>query len=133
LREIPELHAEQARAAMTAVCANLDIAPGVVCFGHTHTPLTDAPSTDDESRWRLYNSGSWMWDRRLREQPQYRATSWPGTVLRVSGGSVELVELLDDLDERGLAAMVPQRDGVTVQRPERTARRARLAALRATQ
>lgn len=133
VREIPQLPGEQARAAMTAVCANLDIAPGVVCFGHTHSPLADCASTDEQGRWRFYNSGSWMWDRRLREQPHYRDTSWPGTVLRVCGEDIELVELLGDLDERGLSAMVPERGGVTVMRPPRAARRARLAALRATQ
>jgi UDP-2,3-diacylglucosamine pyrophosphatase LpxH len=132
VRENPELPGEQTRAAMTADCANLDIAPGVVCCGHTHNPLAGAPSTDEDGRWRFYNSGSWMWDRRLREHPQYRATSWPGTALRVCGGSVELVELLADLDERGLAAMVPDRGGVTVIRPSRTPLRGRLAALRAS-
>lgn len=132
LREIPELPGEQTRAAMTAVCANLDIAPGIVCFAHTHSPLSDSPSTDEQGRWRFYNSGSWMWDRRLREHPHYRATSWPGTVLRVCGAELELVELLADLDERDVGAMVPARAPVAVDRRPRPFRRARPAALRTT-
>ena len=133
LRENPELHAEQARAAMTAVCANLEIAPGAVCFGHTHAPLSDVASTDDEARWRFHNSGSWAWDRRLRAHPQYRATSWPGTALRVHGGEIELVELLADLTERDLAAMVPDQPerSLAPPRPPAATRRSRLAALRA--
>jgi hypothetical protein len=136
LRENPELPGEQARAAMTAVCENLDIAPGIVCFAHTHSPLADAPSTDRQERWRFYNSGSWMWDRRLREHPGYRDTSWPGTALRVCGDEIELVELLADLDERDLSAMVPAGPAVAIApdgRAPRTPRRARLAALRAAQ
>jgi hypothetical protein len=109
LREHPDLAAEQTRAAMTAVCSNLDIAPGVVCFAHTHSPLAGVGSTDEHKRWRFYNSGSWIWDRRLREHPRYRATSWPGTALRVDGAEIELVALLADLDERALSAMVPAR------------------------
>ena len=136
LRENPELPGEQARAAMTAVCENLDIAPGIVCFAHTHTPLSDGASTDAASRWRFYNSGSWTWDRRLREHPHYRATSWPGTVLRVYDGEIELVELLDDMNERDLSAMVPAAPTRPAE-PRRSARiaarRGRLAALRATQ
>jgi UDP-2,3-diacylglucosamine pyrophosphatase LpxH len=135
LRENPELPGEQARAAMTAVCANLEIAPGIVCFAHTHTPLTDAASTDDEARWRFFNSGSWMWDRRLREHPHYRATSWPGTVLRAYGTEIELVELLADMDEGDLSAMLPDRTPIAVvsPAPAKAARRGgRLAALRAT-
>ncbi|MFP5363150.1 MAG: metallophosphoesterase [Thermoleophilia bacterium] len=139
VRENPDLPGDQTRAAMTAVCANLDLAPGIVCFAHTHNPLADAPSTDERRRWRFYNSGSWMWDRRLREHPQYRATSWPGTALRVAGAEVELVELLGDLDERDLSAMVPAAPRAAVvaapraPRTPRTPRRARLAALRASQ
>ncbi|MGH2944487.1 MAG: metallophosphoesterase [Solirubrobacteraceae bacterium] len=131
LRENPELPGEQARAAMTAVCENLDIAPGVVCFAHTHSPLSDAPSTDAAARWRFYNSGSWMWDRRLREHPRYRETSWPGTVLRVCGSDVELVGLLDDMGERDLGAMVPARPPVALERRPHATLRGRLAALRA--
>jgi hypothetical protein len=136
LRENPELPGEQTRAAMTAVCENLDLAPGIVCFAHTHSPLADAPSTDEQARWRFYNSGSWMWDRRLREHPRYRETSWPGTALRVCGEEIELVELLADLDQRDLSAMVPTRPPLAIApagRAPRTPRRARLAALRATQ
>ncbi|HVF78628.1 MAG TPA: metallophosphoesterase [Solirubrobacteraceae bacterium] len=136
LRENPDLPGEQTRAAMTAVCTNLDIAPGIVCFAHTHSPLAGVPSTDDVGRWRFYNSGSWMWDRRLREHPHYRATSWPGTALRVYGGEIELVELLSDLDERDLSGMVPPATGAAPagERPRaaKAPRRSRLAALRAT-
>ena len=128
----PELPGEQARAAMTAVCANLAIAPGPVVFAHTHAPLSDARSTDEAQRWRLHNSGSWMWDRRLRDHPHYRATSWPGTVLRVRGDAIELVELLADLTERDLAAMVPGQDADALAPPRPpAARRRRTAALRA--
>lgn len=129
----PQLPGEQARAAMTAVCENLEIPAGDVCFGHTHTPMTAAASTDEAARWRFHNSGSWMWDRRLREHPQYRATSWPGTVLRVQGDEIELVELLADMNARDLSAMVPVRPAVEIEQPQPPARRARLAALRATQ
>ena len=133
LRENPDLPGEQARAAMTAVCANLEIPAGDVCFAHTHAPLSAAASTDEPARWRFHNSGSWMWDRRLREHPQYRATSWPGTVLRVQGDEIELVELLADLSERDLSAMVPVRPAVQTRPQRQSARRARVAALRATQ
>ena len=49
LRENPELPGEQTRAAMTAVCANLDIAPGVVCFGQrtTRCPPRRPPTSAD--------------------------------------------------------------------------------------
>jgi len=107
LRENPEVPNDQAAHAMTAVCTNLALPPGPVCFGHTHSPLHNVASTDDSARWRLFNSGSWMWDRRLREHPRYRDTSWPGTVLRVAGPDVELVELLADLSEQHLRSMVP--------------------------
>jgi hypothetical protein len=86
--------------AMQAVCRNLEIAPGTVLFGHTHLPL-DGVMTPDGA-YRLYNSGSWVWDRRLREAADYRACAWPGTVLRAAGGDVELRGLLADLDEDGL-------------------------------
>lgn len=124
VRENPELPGEQTRAAMTAVCADLDIAPGIVCFAHTHNPLADAPSTDAAGRWRFYNSGSWMWDRRLRVHPHYRSTSWPGTALRICGGEIELVELLGDLDERALSAMVPDHPATAIGLLPRAARRA---------
>ena len=135
LRENPELPGEQALAAMTAVCANLDVTPGSVCFAHTHTPLDGVSSTDEGARWRFYNSGSWIWDRRLREHPHYRGTSWPGTVLRVYGPEIELVELLGDCSERDLAAMLPERPAVQVAGPVAPAAgraRGRLAALRAS-
>jgi hypothetical protein len=86
--------------AMQAVCRNLDIAPGTVLFGHTHLPLDGVPTPD--GAYRLYNSGSWVWDRRLREAADYRAFAWPGTVLRATGGEVQLRGLLADLDEDGL-------------------------------
>jgi hypothetical protein len=72
-----------------------------------------------------------MWDRRLREHPHYRTTSWPGTALRICDGAVELVELLADLDERDLSAMLPERPSVPSARPSRPAWRARTAAVRA--
>lgn len=134
LRENPDLARDQALAAMTAVCTNLEIAPGTVCFGHTHAPLHGAPSTDADARWRLVNSGSWVWDRRLREQPHYRATSWPGTVVRACGDELELVGLLADLGERELSAMVPQPPAPAGRaRPARprASLRARLAGIRA--
>ena len=133
LRENPQLPGEQTRAAMTAVCANLEVPQGDVCFGHTHAPIGDAASTDAAARWRFHNSGSWMWDRRLRDHPQYRATSWPGTVLRVQGDEIELVELLSDMNERDLSAMVPARPAVEIRTARQPGRRGRLAALRATQ
>jgi hypothetical protein len=134
LRENPDLPGDQTRAAMTAVCTNLDIAPGIVCFAHTHSPLAGVPSTDAGERWQFFNSGSWMWDRRLRAHPHYRATSWPGTALRVCGDEIELVELLGDLDERDLSAMVPAAPEAATQeqpQPPRAPRHPRLAALRA--
>ncbi|MBW3653222.1 MAG: hypothetical protein KY433_06435, partial [Actinobacteria bacterium] len=108
------------------------IPPGIVCFAHTHSPLSDSPSTDAQRRWRFYNSGSWMWDRRLREHPHYRATSWPGTVLRVCGTDIELVELLADLSERDVSAMVPEGSPAAAKRQARPLRRPRPAATRAT-
>ena len=133
LRDNPALPDDQAAHAMTAVCTNLELAPGTVCFGHTHTPLDGVASTDDEQRWRFFNSGSWMWDRRLREHPRYREMSWPGTVLRVQGNEVELVGCLADLSEEDLRGMVPASDAVDETRrpaPPRALRPRRLAAMR---
>jgi hypothetical protein len=93
--------------AMQAVCHNLEIAPGTVVFGHTHQPL-DGVTTPDGA-YRLYNSGSWVWDRRLRETAAYRASAWPGTVLRATGGDVELRGLLADCDENGLRELLGTR------------------------
>ena len=129
-RSQEELVGGQARVAITAVCMDLDIAPGAVCFGHTHSPLTGVPSTDAQRRWTLFNSGSWVWDRRLRDRPRYRDESWPGTVLRCEGPDVEPHALLADLDERDLQAMVPEQPAEPVTR--RRAAKDRIVALRAT-
>jgi 3',5'-cyclic AMP phosphodiesterase CpdA len=93
--------------AMQAVCHNLEIAPGTVVFGHTHQPL-DGVATPDGA-YRLYNSGSWVWDRRLRDTAADRASAWPGTVLRATGGDVELRGLFADCDESGLRALLGAR------------------------
>ncbi len=98
-------------AAMQSVCANLAVPPGTVVFGHTHAPL-DGVATPD-GRHRLFNSGSWVWDRRLRDAPGYREQCWPGTVLRATGGELELRALLVDCDERDLAHML----GIDAARP----------------
>lgn len=90
--------------AVQAVCRNLAVEPGTVVFGHTHVPL-DGVATPD-GRHRAFNSGSWVWDRRLRKAPDYRERSWPGTVLRATGGALELRGLLADCDERDLARML---------------------------
>jgi hypothetical protein len=90
------------RAAMQTVCRQLDIPPGIVVFGHTHVPL-DGVTTPD-GRHRLFNSGAWVVDRRPR-RPQHGRCRRPGTVLRATGGVVELRELLADCDERGLERM----------------------------
>ena len=91
-------------AAMEAVCENLQIPAGEVTFGHTHTPL--AAAAGPSGRWTFHNSGSWMYDRRMRGQAHYRDLAWPGTVLRATGGDVEVRRLLDDLTETDLHAMV---------------------------
>jgi hypothetical protein len=102
--------------AMQAVCHNLEIPPGTVVFGHTHLPL-DRVATPDGA-YTLYNSGSWVWDRRLRETPAYREFAWPGTVLRATGGEIEVRRLLDDCDEAGLRGLL----GLPEQPPPRRIR-----------
>jgi hypothetical protein len=95
--------------AMEAVCLNLNVPPGIIVFGHTHIPLTAQRSL--HGHYSFWNSGSWLWDRRIRNGPTYRESAWPGTVLRADGGELELRRLLDDCDEADLREMlgsVPQ-------------------------
>jgi hypothetical protein len=94
----------QVLAAMEAVCLNLSVAPGIVAFAHTHVPLTARPSL--HGHYTFWNSGSWLWDRRIRNGPAYRQSAWPGTVLRSTGGELELRRLLDDCDEADLREML---------------------------
>ena len=89
---------------MQAVCRNLGVPPSTVVFGHTHVPL-DGVATPD-GRHRLYNSGAWVWDKRLREDAAYREHGWPGTVLRATGGRLELRGLLADCDDGDLQQML---------------------------
>ncbi len=107
--------------AMQAVCRNLEIQPGTIVVGHTHVPL-DGLSTPDRHH-RVFNSGSWVWDRRVRNSPAYRENGWPGTVLRATGGELELRSLLEDCDEHDLARML----GTEVAAPHRSWTRPRLA------
>jgi UDP-2,3-diacylglucosamine pyrophosphatase LpxH len=90
--------------AMQAVCHNLEIDPGTIVFGHTHLPLDGVVTPD--GAYRLYNSGSWVWDRRLRHAAGYRERAWPGTVLRATGGDVELRGMLADCDDDGLRELL---------------------------
>ena len=108
------------RSAATSTCQ-----PGTVVVGHTHVPL-DGVATPD-GRHAVFNSGSWVWDRRVRNGPLYRSQGWPGTVLRATGGDVELRGLLTDCDERDLAEMV----GVPVRAPRRATAPARAGARQA--
>lgn len=94
----------QVLGAMEAVCDNLDVEPGTVVFGHTHVPIDGAVTRG--GRYKIFNSGAWVWDRRIRNSPSYREQAWPGTVLRATGGQLELRGLLDDCDERCLRAML---------------------------
>jgi predicted phosphodiesterase len=98
---IPHLphHSLRVPEAMQTVCRHLGIPPGTVIFGHTHVPV-DGVMTPD-GRHRLFNSGSWVWDHGAQHDPRRR----PGTVLRATGGALELRELLADCDERDLARM----------------------------
>lgn len=89
---------------MQVVCRNLGVPPGPVVFGHTHIPLDGAATPD--GRHRLYNSGAWVWDKRLRDDVTDREHGWPGTVLRASGGKLELRGLLVDCDDRDLQQML---------------------------
>jgi len=99
--DAPTAHVLQA---MQAVCHNLEIAPGTVVFGHTHLPLDGVPTPDGS--YRLYNSGAWVWDRRLRDTAAYRERAWPGTVLRATGADIELRGLLADCDDDGLRKLL---------------------------
>ncbi len=94
----------QVLGAMETVCDNLDVEPGTVVFGHTHRPIDGAVTPG--GRYRIFNSGAWVWDRRIRNSPSYRQRAWPGTVLRATGGELELRGLLDDCDESGLRSML---------------------------
>ncbi|MGI8803012.1 MAG: metallophosphoesterase [Solirubrobacteraceae bacterium] len=94
----------QILAAMEAVCLDLSVPPGTVVFAHTHTPLTARQS--HYGHYTFWNSGSWLWDRRIRDDPTYRQSAWPGTLLRATGGALELRRLLDDCDERDLRTML---------------------------
>jgi len=90
--------------AMEAVCLNLGVGDGTVVFGHTHTPLAARSST--HSHYTFWNSGSWLWDRRIRNGPTYRESAWPGTVLRATAGELDLRRLLDDCNEDDLRTML---------------------------
>ncbi|MGH2917337.1 MAG: metallophosphoesterase [Solirubrobacteraceae bacterium] len=94
----------QVLGAIEAVCDNLDVTPGTVVIGHTHLPIDGAATP--AGRYRIFNSGSWVWDRRIRNSPSYREHAWPGTVLRATGGEIELRGLLDDCDEACLRTML---------------------------
>jgi len=95
---------------MQAVCEDLDIRAGTVVFGHTHVPL-DGVATPD-GRYRLFNSGSWVWDGRRRDDESHGSgRRRPGTVLRATGGALELRGLLDDCEERQLDELVGKNDG----------------------
>jgi hypothetical protein len=91
-------------AAMQTVCRNLEIAPGTVVFGHTHVALDDVATPD--GRHRLFNSGSWVWNPRTRSATTHGAAGAPGTVLRATGGALELRSLLGDCSADELAQMV---------------------------
>lgn len=94
----------QVLGAMEAVCLNLNVPGGIVVFGHTHVPLTARRSL--HRHYSFWNSGSWLWDRRIRNGPTYRESAWPGTVLRADGNALELRRLLDDCDENDLRDML---------------------------
>ncbi|MEA2299068.1 MAG: hypothetical protein QOF77_2004 [Solirubrobacteraceae bacterium] len=94
----------QVLGAMEAVCLNLSVTPGTVVFAHTHTPL--AARGSPRGHYTFWNSGSWLWDRRIRNGPTYRDSAWPGTVLRATGGALELRRLLEDCDEGDLRQML---------------------------
>jgi len=100
----PDAPTAQVLRAMQAVCHNLEIAPGTVVFGHTHLPLDGVPTPD--GRHRLYNSGAWVWDRRLRDTAAYRERAWPGTVLRATGSDIELRGLLADCGDDELRELL---------------------------
>lgn len=110
--------------AMQAVCHNLEIAPGTVVFGHTHLPLEGVVTPDGS--YRLYNSGAWVWDRRLRDAATYRERAWPGTVLRATGGDVELRGLLADCGDDDLRELL----GRPAEPRQRRRPRPQLAAVR---
>jgi calcineurin-like phosphoesterase family protein len=90
--------------AIQAVCCNLEIPLGQVAVGHTHTPLDGLATPSGQHT--VFNSGSWVWDRRIRDAPAYREHTWPGTVLRADGAQLELRHLLADCDERDLERML---------------------------
>ena len=90
--------------AMQAVCGNLEVQAATVVFGHTHVAL-DGVMTPN-GRYRLFNSGAWVWDRRLRGGAGHREHGWPGTVLRATDGELELRALLADCDDGDLARMI---------------------------
>lgn len=93
---------EQVLAAMRTVCENLDVSAGRVVFAHTHIPLV----AETVGPYEFYNSGSWLWDPRMRHHPDYRRLAWPGTALRATGGELELVRLLDDCTDTDLQRML---------------------------
>ncbi len=119
--DMPTAHVLQA---MQSVCENLALPPATVVFGHTHVAVDGAWTSD--SGHQLFNSGSWVWDRRARNRPTYREHGWPGSVLRATGGELELHHLLADCDERDLARML----GLAVRGPRRTWVRPRFATAR---
>jgi len=90
--------------AMETVCANLHVPPGKIVFAHTHVPLEGSMSPKGE--YEFYNCGSWFWDKRIRDHPTYRDHAWPGTVLRATGGEMEMRSLLEDFDEKKLQVLL---------------------------
>jgi len=88
--------------AIGRVTANLrlhEIADQLV-FGHTHTPLLNRRH-ENWPHWRFHNSGSFFYDYRLSDAPNYWERYGPGTALEVIDDQVTLHRLIDQRQLEG--------------------------------
>jgi predicted phosphodiesterase len=94
--------------AIAQVVENLGVEADHVVFGHTHR---GGPRPDEEAEWRsaagarLWNAGSWFFERVLAGDRPRESPYWPGGVLYVRDeGPPELVNVLRDVSLEAPAA-----------------------------
>jgi predicted phosphodiesterase len=92
---------EEVLPTMSTVCQRLGIAPGIVVFGHLHQVIEPIWVGD----YCLVNSGGWFYDRFILDNDPDPQSSWPGGVIRITDGQLELRRLLADVSKDELAAL----------------------------
>jgi predicted phosphodiesterase len=90
-----------------AVLERLGVEADHVLFGHTHR--TGPLPGDVEALWRtpsgarLWNTGSWVYERGVCVPAGPAGPYWPGTVTLIEGGRPRFVRALDDRHDLGRA------------------------------